>query len=76
MAAIIKSVFGIFWALSAGFIGFLVYIIIQTENSPQLLWAWLVMCGFAFIAATWLAYNIIFGHHHKPALQHHDLHLQ
>ncbi len=75
MAVIIRSVFGIFWAVSSGFVGFLAYIVIQTEYNPQLIWAWLLMCGFTFISATWLAYNIIFGYQHKPAPKHHDLHL-
>jgi len=76
MAVIIRSVFGLFWAVSSAFVGFLAYIVLQTEHNPQLIWAWLVMCGFTFISATWLAYNIIFGHQHRPAPRHHDLHLE
>ena len=76
MATIIRSVFGVFWAASAGFTGFLAYIVIETEHNPQLLWAWLVMCGFTFLSATWLAYNIIFGRRHKPEQKHHDIHLE
>ena len=67
MAAFIKSVFGVFWVISAGFVGFLAYIVLQTEHDPRLIWAWLVMCGFTFISATWLAHNIIFAHHHRHA---------
>jgi hypothetical protein len=33
------------------------------------------MCGFTFISVTFLAYNIIFGHHHRGEVQHHDAHL-
>lgn len=66
MAPIIRAVFGIFWAVSAGFIGFLAYVVVQTEQDPQLIWAWLVMCGLTFISATWLACSIILGHRRKP----------
>ncbi len=76
MAILIKSIFAVFWAATAGFVGFLAYIVIQTEYNPQLLWAWLTMCGLTLLSATWLAYNIIFGHQHKPEPRHHDLHLK
>ena len=76
MATIIRSIFAVFWAASAGFTVFLAYIVLETEHNPQLLLAWLVMCGFTLLSATWLAYNIIFGYRHKPAPKHHDLHLK
>lgn len=76
MAIIIRSIFGVFWAVSTGYIGFLAYIVVRTEHNPQLLWAWLVMCGFTLLSVTWLAYNIIFGYRHKPGPRHHDLHLK
>lgn len=76
MANIIRAVFAFFWLAASGFIFSLAYIVVQTEGSPQILWAWLVMCAFTFISATFLAYNIIFGHHHKSEVPHHHSHLQ
>lgn len=76
MAAILRSVIGIFWAASAGFIGFLAYIVIETEHNPQLRWAWLTMCGLTLLSATWLAYNMIFVRRSKPEPKRHDLHLR
>ena len=60
MVPIIKCVFGIFWATSTAFLLFLAYIVLQTEYKPALIWSWLTMCCFTFIAASWLAHNIIF----------------
>lgn len=74
MANIIRGVFSIFWLVATGFLGFLAYIVIQTEANPQMLWGWLVMCGFSFVSATFLAYNIIFGHHPRPETLHHHTH--
>lgn len=65
MALIIRSVFTVFWLIATWFIGYLAYIVTQTENNPQTIWAWLVLCAFTFISATWLAYNIIFAQHHS-----------
>ncbi len=75
MANIIRAVFAIFWAVAAAFLGFLAYIVIQTESNPQVLWAWLVMCALTFVSATFLAYNIIFGHHARANAPHHHTHL-
>lgn len=71
MANIIRSVFALFWLLATGFIIFLAYILFQTEGDPAVLWGWLVMCAFTFVSATFLAYNIIFGHHHRAG-EHHE----
>jgi len=65
MALIIRSVFTVFWLIAAWFIGYLAYIVTQTEHNPQIIWAWFVLCAFTFISATWLAYNIIFAHRHS-----------
>lgn len=75
MANLIRAVFAVFWLCATGFLGFLAYIVIQTEANPQILWAWLVMCGFTFVSATFLAYNIIFGHHDRANAPHHHTHL-
>jgi len=75
MAYLIRAVFALFWLVAAGFLGFLVYIVIQTEANPQMLWAWLVMCALTFVSATFLAYNIIFGHHDRANAPHHHTHL-
>ena len=75
MANIIRSVFALFWLTASGFIGFLAYIVIQTEANPQLLWGWLVMCAFTFVSASFLAYSIIFGARHKADAPHHHTHL-
>lgn len=66
MANLIRAIFGIFWLIASGFLGFLVYIVLQTEANPQMLWAWLVMCGLTFLSATFLAYSIIVGFHDTP----------
>ncbi|MBU2572574.1 MAG: hypothetical protein KKH28_00640 [Elusimicrobia bacterium] len=66
MVATIKTVFGVFWATSTCFLLYLAYIVLQTEYKPQLIWAWLTMCCFTFISATWLAYNIISAPYRKP----------
>ncbi|MCM2266352.1 MAG: hypothetical protein NDI60_01110 [Elusimicrobiales bacterium] len=76
MANIIRAVFTLFWLAAVSFIGFLAYIVVQTEADPQMLWGWLVMCAFTFVSATFLAYNIVFGHHHKSDAPHHHTHLQ
>ena len=76
MVAIIKLMFAVFWAASAGLIGLLAYSVLTTEHSPQIIWAWLLMCGFTLLSATWLTYNIIFGYRHRPEPKHHDLHLK
>lgn len=75
MANIIRAVFALFWLIASGFIGFLAYIVVQTEGDPRALWAWLVMCGFTFVSATFLAYTIIFGASHREAASQHDKHL-
>lgn len=75
MANLIRAVFALFWLVATGFIGFLAYIVTQTEANPQALWAWLVMCAFSFVSATFLAYNIIFGHHERADAPHHHKHL-
>lgn len=75
MANILRGVFAIFWLVATGFLGFLAYIVLQTEANPQMLWGWLVMCGFSFISATFLAYNIIFGHRARQEAPHHHNHL-
>ena len=75
MANLIRSVFSLFWLAASGFVGFLAYIVIQTEGNPQVLWAWLVMCGFTFLSVTFLAYVIIFGGDHKAETPHHQKHL-
>jgi cation transporter-like permease len=75
MANIIRAVFAIFWLVATGFLGFLAYIVTQTEGNPQILWAWLMMCAFTFISATFLAYTIIFGHHERDIDPLHHSHL-
>ncbi|HCC48574.1 MAG TPA: hypothetical protein DEQ38_10745 [Elusimicrobia bacterium] len=75
MATLIRAVFAIFWLVATGFLGFLVYIVLQTEANPKALWAWLVLCGFSFVSATFLAYNIIFGHQDRANAPHHHTHL-
>jgi len=74
MATLIKWTFGLFWLVTAGLTAFLAYSAVQMENDSQLILAWFVMCGFIFLSATWLTYNVIFGHYHKPIPKHHDLH--
>lgn len=71
MAKLIRAFFSLFWLGSTLFIGFLVYIVLQTEPNPQALWGWLVMCGFTFVSATFLAYNIIFGGQDKSDAHDH-----
>jgi len=75
MANIIRAVFGLFWLVATGFVGFLAYIVLQTEGNPQVLSAWLVMCAFTFISVTFLAYVIIFGAELKDDAPHHHKHL-
>lgn len=75
MANIIRVVFALFWVVATGFLGFMAYIVLQTESNPQMLWAWLVMCSLTFVSATFLAYNIIFGHHDRANAPHHHTHL-
>jgi hypothetical protein len=75
MANIIRGVFAIFWLVSTAFLGYLAYIVLQTESNPQMLWAWMVMCALSFVSATFLAYNIIFGHHSRAEAPHHHTHL-
>ncbi len=75
MAKLIRAVFGLFWLIATGFVGFLAYIVLQTEGNPQVLWAWLVMCAFTFLSVTFLAYVIIFGGDHKDDAPHHHKHL-
>ena len=75
MAIIIRAVFVIFWLVATGFIGFLAYIVTQTEANPQALWAWLIMCAFSYLPATFLAYNIVFGHPARADMPHHHNHL-
>ncbi|MCG2726628.1 MAG: hypothetical protein L6420_10365 [Elusimicrobia bacterium] len=59
MALVIKSLFGMFWVFSSSFLVYLMYIVMQTESDPRLRWAWLVMSGLTFMAATLLAYIVI-----------------
>ena len=75
MANIIRAVFALFWVVATGFLGFMAYIVLQTESNPQMLWAWLGMCSLTFVSATFLAYNIIFGHHDRANAPHHHTHL-
>ncbi len=75
MANLIRAVFAFFWLVASGFVGFLAYIVVQTEGNPHILWGWLVMCAFTFIAATLLAYNIVFGYHHREDEPHHQDHM-
>jgi len=65
MANLIRAIFGIFWLAATGFLGLLVYVVLQTEGDPRMLWAWLTLSALSFISATFLAYNIIFGHHDR-----------
>ncbi len=71
MANLIRAIFGIFWLAATGFLGLLVYTVLQTEGDPRMLWAWLTLSAFSFISATFLAYNIIFGHHDLHTAHHH-----
>jgi len=66
MVPTIKVVLAGFWAISTLFLVYLAYVVLQTEYKPQLIWAWLTMCCFTFIGATWLANNIIFIPNRKP----------
>ncbi|MCK5582967.1 MAG: hypothetical protein KAI33_04215 [Elusimicrobiales bacterium] len=59
MALIIKSLFGMFWAFSSSFLVYLIYVVMQTESDPRIRWAWIIMTGFTFMAATLLAYIVI-----------------
>jgi len=72
MANIIRAVFALFWLVATCFLGFLAFILIQTEGNPKILWGWLVMCGFTFLSVTFLAYTLIFGHHERDEDHHHD----
>ncbi|MBI5744683.1 MAG: hypothetical protein HY952_09050 [Elusimicrobia bacterium] len=76
MATIIRAVFTLFWLASVSFVGYLAFIVVQTEADPQLLWGWMVMCGFTMVSATFLTYNIVFGQHHKAEVPHHHVHLK
>ena len=71
MANIIRGVFAILWLVATALLGFLAYIVLQTESNPQILWGWLVMCAFTFVSATFLTYVIIFGHHERDIEPHH-----
>ena len=75
MANLIRAVFALFWLIATGFLGLLVFIVLQTEADPRMLWAWLVMCAFTFVSATFLAYTLIFGHHERENAPHHHTHL-
>lgn len=75
MANIIRAVVALFWLIASGFIFFLAYIVMQTEGDPRTLWSWLVMCGFTFVSATFLAYTIVFGASHRESDPHHHKHL-
>jgi phosphotransferase system glucose/maltose/N-acetylglucosamine-specific IIC component len=76
MAIILRLIFAVFWATSAGFTGFLMYIVLETESNPQSILAWLIMCAFTLLSATWLTYNIVFSYRHEPGLKRHDPHLE
>ena len=75
MANLIRAVFALFWVASAAFLGFLVFLVIQTEVNLKMLWSWLVMCSLTFVSVTFLAHNIIFGHHDRANAPHHHTHL-
>ena len=75
MANLLRGVFAMFWLIASGFLGFLAYIVLQTEGNPRALWAWLAMCGFTFVSVTFLTYNIIFGASHREEAPHHHKHL-
>jgi hypothetical protein len=75
MANLIRAISALFWLAATGFTAYLAYIMLQTEANPQILWGWLVMCALTFVSATFLAYNIIFGHHQKADVPHHHTHL-
>lgn len=75
MANLIRAIFAIFWVAATAFLVFLVFLVIQTEYNPKMLWAWLVMCALTFVSVTFLAHNIIFGHHDRANAPHHHTHL-
>ena len=59
MIIAIKAMFGLFWIIASSFLIYLMYIVLQTEGNPNILWAWITMSGLTFAAATFLAYIII-----------------
>lgn len=70
MATIIRAIFAIFWLFASGFLALLAYSVIQTEPDPTSLWGWMVMCALSFVSASFLAYNIIWGHHDRHSDNH------
>ena len=62
MASLIRSAVAGLWLIATGVIGYVAYAAIRTEHTPQAIWAWFILCAFAFISATWLAYNVLFAH--------------
>jgi CHASE1-domain containing sensor protein len=70
MANLIRAIVALFWLIASGFIGFLAYIVVQTEGDPRALWGWMVMCGFTFLSVTFLAYTVIFGSSQHDEKQH------
>jgi len=60
MTRIINSVITLLWLTATCFIGYLAYIVTQTERNPQTLWGWLFLCSLTFISASWLTYNILY----------------
>lgn len=71
MANLIRAIFGFFWLAATGFLVLLVYVVLQTEGDPRMLWAWLTLSALSFISATFLAYNIIFGQHDRHTTPRH-----
>lgn len=65
MGKLIRAAFFAFWLASTAVIGYLAYSVIQTESDPRALWGWMVMCGFSFISASFLAYAVLFSHHDR-----------
>jgi len=61
MVFFIKLIFGIFWFVSALFLGYLIYIVFVTESNSSLIWAWSILCSFTFIGATFLSYLVLFS---------------
>lgn len=75
MAKLLRVLFAVFWLTAVGVLGSLVYIAVTTETDPRALWGWLVMCALTFVSVTFLAYNMLFGHHSRADAPHHHKHL-
>lgn len=61
MAKLIRGIVAVFWLTASLFLGFMAYVVLQTENDPRKLWGWLTLCALTFVSATFLAYNVIFS---------------